>query len=230
MTEKEQKLREQICEIGRRVYQKGMVAANDGNISAKLEENVFLCTPTGTSKGFLTPQMLCKINNKCEMLEENSTGCTPSSEMKMHMVVYRERPDIGAVVHAHPLHATAYAICHRALDMQIMPEATIGLGIVPVADYGAPSTVRLSESLVPFLQEYDSILMANHGAVTCGLDLVSAYYKMESLEFYATLMYMANNIGKPKEFSNEDIQELLDIRKNYYKVSGRHPGEKCLKS
>lgn len=229
MTEKEALVRQQICDIGQRIYLKNMVAANDGNVSVKLEEDVFICTPTGVSKGFLEPDMLCKVNSKCELLEENEKGLRPSSEIKMHLVVYRERADVRAVVHAHPLHATAYAICHKALDMQIMPEATIGLGIVPVAQYGAPSTVKLSESLVPYLQEYDAVLMANHGAVSYGQDLISAYYKMEALEFYATLMYMANNIGNPKEFSNESIKELLDIRQNYYKVPGRHPGVKCLK-
>lgn len=230
MTNKEKQLRDQICDIGKRIYMKDMIAANDGNISAKLEEGVFICTPTGTSKGFMTPDMLCKIDAKGELIEENSHGLTPSSEIKMHLKIYEERKDVNSVVHAHPLHATAYAICHMPLDKQIMPEATISLGIVPLAKYGAPSTDELPESLVPFLQDYDVVLMSNHGAVSYGSDVISAYYKMESLEFYAKLLYLSNNIGKPKEFSNEEVQKLLDLRKNYYKPSGRHPGEKCLKN
>lgn len=228
MTENEKRIREKICEIGKIVYQKNMVAANDGNISAKLDEDIFICTPTGVSKGFLTPEMLCKINGKCEILEENASGYRPSSEMKMHLVVYRERADVKAVVHAHPQHATAYAICHRALDRQIMPEATVGLGIVPLAPYAPPSTAELSESIVPYLQDHDAVLMANHGAVSYGQDVTAAYYKMEALEFYATLIYMSEGIGKPKEFSNKEVEKLLDLRENVYKVPGRHPGRKCL--
>lgn len=206
-----------------------MVAANDGNISAKLEDGSFICTPTGVSKGFMTPDMLCKINLKGELIEENSQGLRPSSEMKMHLKIYEKREDINSVVHAHPLHATAHAICHIQLDKQIMPEATIALGIVPIAEYGAPSTTELPESLVPYLEEYDAVLLANHGAVTYGEDVVSAYYKMESLEFYAKLLYLANNIGTPKELSAPRVTQLLELREKVYKVVGRHPGEKCLK-
>ena len=228
--DKEKQLRDQICDIGKRIYMKNMVAANDGNISAKLEKGIYICTPTGVSKGFMNPDMLCKINEDGELIEENSYGLTPSSEMKMHLKIYEKREDVNAVVHAHPLHATAYAICNKPLDKQIMPEATISLGIVPIAKYGAPSTKELPESLLPFLEEYDAVLLANHGAVSYGKDVVTAYYKMESLEFYATLLYLSNNIGKPNEFSNEKVQQLLNLRNSYYKPTGRHPGEKCLKN
>jgi len=230
MNSKEKQLREEICDIGKRIYMKNMVAANDGNISAKLEEGIFICTPTGISKGFMSPDMLCKINGKGVLIEENLNGLTPSSEIKMHLKVYEVRKDVNSVVHAHPLHATAYAICNIPLDKQIMPEATISLGIVPIAKYGAPSTKELPESLLPFLEEYDAVLLANHGAVTYGNDVTTAYYKMESLEFYATLLYLSNNIGQPKEFSDEKVKQLLDLRNNYYKPTGRHPGKRCLKS
>jgi len=230
MNNLEKKIRDQICDIGKRIYMKDMVAANDGNISAKLDDEIFICTPTGVSKGFMTPDMLCKINNKGELIEENQYGLTPSSEIKMHLKVYEKRKDIYSVVHAHPLHATAYAICNIPLDKQIMPEATISLGIVPLAKYGAPSTEELPESLMPFIEDYDAVLLANHGAVTYGKDVITAYYKMESLEFYAKLLYLSNNIGKPKEFSDERVEQLLDLRNNYYKPAGRHPGNKCLKN
>lgn len=230
MNNKEKQLRDQICDIGKRIYMKDMVAANDGNISVKLDEGIFICTPTGVSKGFMNPDMLCKINEKGELIEENPYGLTPSSEVKMHLKVYEIRKDVNSVVHAHPLHATAYAICNIPLDKQIMPEATISLGIVPIAKYGAPSTKELPESLLPFLEEYDAVLLANHGAVTYGKDVIAAYYKMESLEFYAKLLYLSNNIGKPNELSDEKVEQLLDLRKNYYKPIGRHPEEKCLKN
>ncbi|MEK6265297.1 MAG: class II aldolase/adducin family protein [Clostridium sp.] len=228
MYNKEEQLRDQICDIGKRIYMKDMVAANDGNVSAKLTEGVFICTPTGVSKGFMKPDMLCKINEKGELIEENKYGLTPSSEMKMHLKIYEKRKDVNSVVHAHPQHATAYAICNIPLDKQIMPEATISLGIVPIAKYGAPSTNELSESLLPFLEEYDAVLLANHGAVTYGKDVTAAYYKMESLEFYAKLLYLSNNIGKPIEFSYERVEQLLDLKDNYYKPAGKHPGAKCL--
>jgi len=229
MDKREKNLRDQICDIGRRIYLKDMVAANDGNISAKLEDGIFICTPTGVSKGYMTPEMLCKVNGKGEFVEANPQGLRPSSEMKMHIKIYEKREDINAVVHAHPLYATAHAICHIQLDKQIMPEATIGLGIVPIAEYGAPSTTELPESLLPYLEEYDAVLLANHGAVTYGDDVISAYYKMESLEFYAKLLYLANNIGTPQELSTERVTQLLELREKVYNVVGRHPGKKCLK-
>lgn len=226
---REKLLRDQICDMGRRMYLKDMVAANDGNISAKLGEGSFICTPTGVSKGFMTPEMLCKINGNGELIEDNLQGLRPSSEIKMHFKIYEKRGDISAVVHAHPLHATAHAICHKQLDKQIMPEATIALGIVPIAEYGAPSTTELPDSLLPYLEEYDAVLLANHGAVTYGENVVSAYYKMESLEFYAKLLYLSSNIGTPKELSAEQVTQLLELREKVYKVVGRHPGKKCLK-
>jgi len=229
MDTQEKLLRDQICDIGRRIYLKDMVAANDGNISAKLAEGSFICTPTGVSKGYMTTEMLCKINEKGELVERNSQGFRPSSEIKMHLKIYEKRGDINAVVHAHPLHATAHAICHIPLDKQIMPEATISLGIVPIAEYGAPSTTELPESLLPYLEEYDAVLLANHGAVTYGEDVISAYYKMESLEFYAKLLYLASNIGTPRELPPERVTQLLELREKVYKVVGRHPGEKCVR-
>lgn len=223
-------LREALCDIGKRIYQREMVAANDGNFSVRLGENEFLCTPTGTSKGFMTPDMICKVDAKGNLIEENPHGLKPSSEFKMHLKIYELRPDVNSVVHAHPLHATAYAICNKVLDKQIMPEATIGLGIVPVAEYAAPSTNALAESLEPFVNEYEAVLLANHGAVTYGNSLIDAYYKMESLEFYAKLVYLSSSIGEVKELDDEKVKELIDLRLNTYKLTGKHPLYKCMKN
>ncbi|MEQ6357580.1 class II aldolase/adducin family protein [Lysinibacillus sp. M3] len=223
MNNSEQFLKEQICDIGKRMYMKDMGAANDGNISVKISENSFLCTPTGVSKGFMTPDMICKINSQGELMEENSLNTKPSSEIKMHLRVYEERPDVTAVVHAHPLYATAFAICGIPLNKQIMPESTIFLGEVPIAEYGTPSTEELPNSIVPYLQNHDAILLANHGALTCGIDLMSAYFKMESMEFYAKLLYLTSLIGKPKELTKEQVTTLVQLREEKFKVPGRFP-------
>ncbi|KOS64526.1 class II aldolase/adducin family protein [Lysinibacillus agricola] len=223
MNNSEQFLKEQICDIGKRMYMKDMGAANDGNISIKISENSFLCTPTGVSKGFMTPDMICKINSQGEVIEENLLNTKPSSEIKMHLRVYQERPDVTAVVHAHPLYATAFAICGIPLNKQIMPESTIFLGEVPIAEYGTPSTEELPNSIVPYLQNHDAILLANHGALTCGIDLMSAYFKMESMEFYAKLLYLTSVIGEPKELTNEQVTTLVHLREKKFKVPGRFP-------
>lgn len=223
MNNSEQFLKEQICDIGKRMYMKDMGAANDGNISIKISENSFLCTPTGVSKGFMSPDMICKINNQGELMEENSLNTKPSSEIKMHLRVYEERPDVTAVVHAHPLYATAFAICGIPLNKQIMPESTIFLGEVPIAEYGTPSTQELPNSIVPYLQNHDAILLANHGALTCGIDLMSAYFKMESMEFYAKLLYLTSVIGEPKELTKEQVTTLVQLREEKFKVPGRFP-------
>ena len=130
----------EMCEIGKRVYNRGMVAANDGNFSVKLSENEFLCTPTGVSKGFMTPEYICKVDAEGNVIEANE-GFKPSSEIKMHMRVYKEREDVKAVVHAHPMYATTFAVCGLPLTEPIMPEAVLSLGTVPLAKYGTPSTM-----------------------------------------------------------------------------------------
>ena len=143
----EYEIKKEMCEIGKRVYNRGMVAANDGNFSVKLNDNEFLCTPTGVSKGFMTPEYICKVDAEGNVLQANK-GFRPSSEIKMHMRVYKERPDVNAVVHAHPLYATTFAICGIPLSQPIMPEAVIALGCVPIAKYGTPSTCLLYTSSI----------------------------------------------------------------------------------
>ena len=193
----EYELRELMCEIGRRVYNKGMVAANDGNFSVKLTENEYLCTPTGVSKGFMTPEYICKVDAKGNILHANGKF-KPSSEIKMHMRVYEKRPDVKAVVHAHPSYATAFAIAGIPLTAPIMPEAVISLGSVPIAKYGTPSTMEIPDAIEEYLPYFDQVLLQNHGALTWSTDLLSAYHKMESLEFYAELLYKSRMLGRTK--------------------------------
>ena len=171
-----------------------MVAANDGNISVKISENEFLCTPTGVSKGFMTPEFICKVDKNGNVIQANK-GFKPSSEIKMHMRVYKERPDVQSVVHAHPLYATSFAIAGIPLTEPIMPEAVIALGCVPIAEYGTPSTEEIPDAVSKYLQYYDAVLLENHGALSYSDSLINAYYKMESLEFYAQLLSQSKVLG-----------------------------------
>lgn len=218
----ELEIKEQICEIGRRIYDRRMVAANDGNISVKLDDNTFLCTPTGVSKGFMTPEYICKVDAKGNVLESNGKY-KPSSEVKMHLRVYEKRDDVRAVVHAHPIFATSFAIAGIPLTEPIMPEAVISLGSVPIAPYGTPSTIEVPDGIEKFLDRYDAVLLENHGALTWADDLMGAYFKMESLEFYAELLYKAKMLGGPQIISDENVKKLYEIRK-MFGMTGRHPG------
>ena len=217
-------IKQQICDIGKRIYDKGMVASNDGNISVKLNDNEFLCTPTGVSKGFMTPEYICKVDADRKVLEANP-GFKPSSEIKMHMRVYKERPDVNAVVHAHPMYATGFAIEGIPLTQPIMPEAVISLGAVPIAEYGTPSTEEIPDAISKYLQSYDAVLLENHGALSFSDSLLNAYHKMESVEFYAKLLYISKQLGGPKELSESQVQRLYEIRRQFG-MTGKHPADK----
>lgn len=218
----EKVIRDQICDVCHKMWQLGWVAANDGNVSVKLDDNTFLATPTGVSKSFITPDMLVKINADGEVLEGNGK---PSSEIKMHLRCYRERPDVGAVVHAHPPTATGYAVANIALDEYTMIESVIAIGSVPVTPYGTPSTMEVPEAITPYLQEHDVMLLQNHGALTVGADVITAYYRMETLELFAKISLTAHLLGGSKEISRSNIDRLCSMR-SQYKVTGRHPGYK----
>ncbi|MGB5823324.1 MAG: class II aldolase/adducin family protein [Proteocatella sp.] len=218
-------VKKEICEIGRRIYNKGMVAANDGNISVKLSDNEFLCTPTGVSKGFMTPDYICKVDKEGRVIQANGSY-RPSSEIKMHMRVYKERPDVNSVVHAHPLYATSFAIAGIPLTQPIMPEAVIALGCVPIAKYGTPSTVEIPDAVSEYLQYFDAVLLENHGALSYSDSLLAAYMKMESLEFYAQLLYQARQLGGPKELSGKQVERLYELRREFG-MTGKHPANTC---
>lgn len=222
----EYEIKKQICDIGKRIYDRGMVAANDGNISVKLNDHEFLCTPTGVSKGFMTPDYICKVNEKGEVLQANP-GFKPSSEIKMHMRVYKERPDVQSVVHAHPIYATSFAIAGIPLTQPIMPEAVIALGCVPIAEYGTPSTDEIPQAVSKYLQYFDAVLLENHGALTYSDSLLNAYHKMESVEFYAELLFKSKQLGGPELLSDEQVQRLYEIRRQFG-LKGKHPADICV--
>ena len=221
----EYEIKKMMCDVGKRIYDRNMVAANDGNISVKLNDNEFLCTPTGVSKGFMTPEYICKVDAQGNVIQANK-GFKPSSEIKMHMRVYAKRPDVGAVVHAHPTFATSFAIAGIPLTQPIMPEAVIALGCVPIAPYGTPSTMEIPDAVEPYLEHFDAVLLESHGALTWSTDLMAAYMKMESVEFYAELLYKAKQLGGPKEFDKEQIAKLYEIRRKMG-LPGRHPANLC---
>ncbi|WP_313800152.1 class II aldolase/adducin family protein [Cytobacillus sp.] len=201
-----------ICEIGRRIYNKNFVAANDGNISIKVGPNTIWTTPTGVSKGFMTPDMMVKMDLSGKVI---SGKMKPSSEVKMHLRVYNENPEVNAVVHAHPPVATSFAIAGINLDKPVSPEAVVLLGTVPVAPYATPGTQEVPDSIAPYCKDYNAVLLANHGALTWGSDLIQAYYRMESLEHYALmLMYSNNIINKANELSCSQISDLINIRES----------------
>jgi len=217
-------IREQICDVCHKMWQLGWVAANDGNVSVKLDDGNFLVTPTGISKSFITPEKLVIINSEGEVLQALD-GYRPSSEIKMHLRCYKERDDVGAVLHAHPPTATGYAVAHIPLDRYTMIETVAAIGSIPVTPYGTPSTYEVPDAIAPYLQEHDVLLLANHGALTVGADAITAYYRMETLELFAKISLTAHLLGGEKEISRENIDKLIELRK-YYGITGRHPGYK----
>ncbi|MFO1210423.1 MAG: class II aldolase/adducin family protein [Amaricoccus sp.] len=217
----EPELRAYICEIGRRAYAREMGAANDGNISVLLDDGTLLCTPTSVSKGFMTPEMICRVDRAGALVEDR--GYRPSSEFKMHLCVYDHRDDVRAVVHAHPLYATVHAICGKPLTAQIMPESTMFLGEVPLTPYGTPSTPELTDAITPYIDRHDALLLESHGALTYGHDLTSAWFKMEALDYYAKAVYLAAGYGGAREFNAEQIEKLLEIRRTRFASPARNP-------
>ncbi len=219
-----EQLKQQICDICYKMWQLGWVAANDGNVSAKLPDGTFLATPTGISKSFITPDKLIHINNKGEVLEA-ADGLRPSSEIKMHLKCYEKRDDVGAVIHAHPPGATGFAVAHRSMDMYNMIEDVAVIGSVPLTPYGTPSTVEVPQAIEPYLEEHDVMLLENHGALAVGSDVLTAFYRMESLELWAKITINAIILGGSYDISRQNIDKLINLR-GYYKVTGRHPGYK----
>jgi L-fuculose-phosphate aldolase len=209
-----------IVEVGRRIWLRGYVAANDGNISIRLGPDEFLCTPTGVSKGFMTTEMMIKVNSKGEKIAGASK---PSSEIKMHLEVYRDRPDVNAVVHAHPPVSTAFAVAGLSLSKPVMTEVIMTLGSIPLTEYATPSTDEVPQSIAEFIKRHDAILMKSHGALTVGSDVFDAYYKMEILEHSAAVSLAARQLGGEKELEPEQVQRLVELT-NKAGIPGMHPG------
>ena len=191
------------------MYAKNMVVSNDGNISCRVADGIW-ATPTGVCKGDMTLEMLVKVDGDGHILEGTHK---PSSELKMHLRVYQENPDVQAVVHAHPPMATSFAVAGIALDTPILPEAIVNLGVVPVAPYAVPGTQAVPDSIAPYCRTHNAVLLANHGALTWGKDLWQAYFRMESLEYYAQLTLNTTYLLKQARYLTEaEVQASLDTR------------------
>jgi L-fuculose-phosphate aldolase len=208
------RLRDDICEIGRRLWQRGFVASNDGNISVRIGPDRLLMTPTSVSKGFMTPDMMV-VTDLDGTLISGAAGRRPSSEILMHLVAYRERPDVGSVVHAHPPLSTGFAVAGMPLDRAVLAEVVTTLGSIPIADYGTPSTTELADAVRPYVKSHDGLLLANHGALALGKDLFSAYYKMETIEHFAKISLVARQLGRENLLSREEVGRLQDLRGTY---------------
>lgn len=208
----ESTLRSDIVELGRRLYERGYVASNDGNISVRLDAGRLLTTPTGVSKGFMSPDMMIVT----DMTGRKVSGTRePSTEILMHLAVYELRPDVRAVVHAHPPTATGFAVAGIALDRAVLAEVVTTLGSIPIAPYGTPSTHELADGVRQFIRAHDGLLLANHGAITVGGDLHSAYYKMETVEHFARISLVARLLGRETLLSRDEVDRLQALRGRY---------------
>jgi len=205
-------LRADIVEIGRRMYARGYTASNDGNISVRVDSARLLMTPKSVCKGFMTPDMMCITDLEGRKLQGDRD---PSSEMLMHLEVYRQRPDVQAVVHAHPPTATGFAVAGIPLDRAVLAEVLTTLGSIPLAEYATPSTAELPEAVGKYIKAHDGMLLANHGALTVGGDLYSAYYKMETIEHFAKISLVARMLGRENLISREEVKRLQELRGTY---------------
>jgi L-fuculose-phosphate aldolase len=208
----ESALRADIVEVGRRMYSRGYTASNDGNISVRLGADRLLMTPKSVCKGFMTPDMMCITDLDGKKLQGDRD---PSSEMLMHLEVYRQRPDVQAVVHAHPPTATGFAVAGIPLDRAVLAEVVTTLGSIPIAEYATPSTSELPDAVRKYIKAHDGMLLANHGALTAGSDLFSAYYKMETIEHFAKISLVARLLGRENVIAREELLRLQELRGTY---------------
>jgi L-fuculose-phosphate aldolase len=221
----EYKLKEQICEIGRRVYARGFAAANDGNISIRLNDREVLCTPTMVCKGFMKCEDLCKVDYEGKQLAGTRKR---SSEIFLHLAVYKNRPDVQAVVHCHPPHATAFAVAGVPIPNCVLPEVEVFLGEVPTAIYETPGTQKFADTIVPHLKSSNTIILTNHGTVSFGPDLEKAYWNSEIIDAYCKILILAKQLGNVQYFTGPQTQELLDLKKRLgYDDARFHRDENC---
>ena len=217
MSQNIQELREAICDVGRKMYDRNLCSTNDGNISIRLDDGNFLITPTGVSKGFMTPDMMCIVDKDGNLVEENGPW-KGTSEFKLHYRIYQLRPDVNAVVHAHPLYGTVFASANIPLDKPICTEAALNLGEIPVIKYGLPGTFEICGDIEDYIEYHDAVLMRYHGAVTYGPDVLTAYYRMESLEFIAQQTFAAKAMGIMEQATiPEDVMDgIFELRREKY--------------
>jgi L-fuculose-phosphate aldolase len=213
---------QEISKIGTLMYKKGFVGGTSGNISVKLSEKEFLVTPSGVSKGALTPEMILLID---ENGDSTHRELKPTSEIKLHLYIYKNRPDVNAIVHAHPIHATAFAVAGISLTKCVLPEIVMTIGGVPLTEYGTPSTSEVPSAIAPYLAKADVFLLANHGVVAIGPNLIDAYHKLENTEHFAEIVFKAYLLGNINLLSQKDVTNLLKISKNLGLKGKNYPCE-----
>ena len=211
-TRAEEQIRADIVEVGRRLYTRGFVASNDGNISARLDDRRLVTTPKSVSKGFMTPDMMVIVDLDGAKLAGDRD---PSSELPMHLEIYRQRPDVNAVVHAHPPTATGFAVAGIPLTRAVLAEVVTTLGSIPIVEYGTPSTRELADTVKPYVKAHDGLLLANHGALALGPDLFAAYYRMETIEHFARISLTARLLGREHLLSRDEVVRLQNLRGSY---------------
>lgn len=203
----------QLIDICRRLAERGLVTATDGNVSARLANGNFLTTRSGINKGVVTAKDLVEVTGAGEVVSGQGK---PSTELGMHLFIYANRTDMTAVVHAHPVYATGFATAGIALDACLFPEVIVGMGAIPLAPYATPSTHEVAESLAPYVRTADAILLANHGAVTYGTSLPDAYFKMEKLEHAAHITFVAHVLGGARTLTRDKVEKLRNISVQSY--------------
>ncbi|HVZ61652.1 MAG TPA: class II aldolase/adducin family protein [Terriglobales bacterium] len=213
----ERQHREDIVRYGRLLHEKFLVSATDGNLSVRLDHDTILSTPTSISKGMMEPEDMVVVDMQGRKVMGRRNV---SSEIAMHLLIYRLRPDIRGVVHAHPPTATGYAAAGLPLNQALVSEIVLSLGCIPLARYGTPGTPELTDALAPLVPNYDAILMANHGVVTYADDLLRAYMKMETVEHFARIALVSHQLGRQQLLSQEDVSKLMIAREKYEATSG----------
>ena len=209
-------LKQEMCEIGHRIWQRGYCAGNEGNHSFRISDDRVLSTPTGLSKGFLKPDMICTVDMDGKQVDTNNRY-KRTSEILVHLAIYEKRPDIKAVVHSHPPHATAFAVAEMPIPEGIHPEAEIFLGRVPMAHYATPGGPDLADSILKFIgPETNSIVLGNHGTVNFSdKTLTDAYYKLEILDAYCRILLLSHQLGRINQLSNQELNELLQVKQMF---------------
>jgi L-fuculose-phosphate aldolase len=207
-----QKIRQEICEIGDRLYKKGFAAANDGNISYRISENQVVCTPTLICKGFMKPDDLCVVDMEGNQLSGKRKR---TSEIKLHLEIMKARPDVKSVIHAHPPHATAFGIAREPVPLCVLPEVEVFLGDVPIAKYDLPSSQDFANTILPFVKKSTIIILANHGTVSYGETVEKAYWWTEILDAYCRMLMLARGLGSVNYFTEPQATALLDLKQKW---------------
>jgi L-fuculose-phosphate aldolase len=207
-----EELKQAICEIGDRIYKRGFAAANDGNITVRLNENEVLCTPTMHCKGFLKPEDICVVD-----MDRKQIGGVKkrSSEALLHLQIMKTRPDVKSVVHCHPPHATAFGVAREPIPQAVLPEVEVFLGEVPIAPYETPGGQKFAETILPFVKRTNVIILANHGTVSYGETVERAYWWTEVLDSYCRILLLARQLGPITYLSREKTQELIDLKQKW---------------